>query len=89
MKANMRSPTHITDSVGAQANGKGQQKYYTWLLVTTLDYNMQVEFDDLYPDLPHEMPYGRKQKIHKTMEQENEKEKRKLGNRVRQERGIK
>ena len=90
MKTNMRSPRHVTDSVGTQTNGKGHQRYYTWLSVTTLDYNMQVEFDDLYPDLPHGLPFGDlKRKIHKTKEQEDEKEKRKLGNRVRQERGIK
>ena len=75
---------HKTDNVLLRSRGIGLTDY-NWLPTIAFDYNMQVEFEEIYPDLPHVVLYGRKKKIHKTKEQKNEKEKRRLGNKIRSE----
>jgi|TARA_R100001460_G_scaffold4204_1_gene12099 hypothetical protein len=66
---------HATD-FALPFRGRSQAKIYNWLPLIVLDYDMQVDLDDKYPDLPYQLPYGRKRKKYKK-DEEDEDNKRK------------
>tara|TARA_R100000995_G_scaffold63498_1_gene32849 strand:+ start:3690 stop:3920 length:231 start_codon:yes stop_codon:yes gene_type:complete len=67
---------HATD-YALPFRGRSHAKVYNWLPLIVLDYGMQVDLDDKYPDLPHELPYGRKRKKYKKDEEDEDNKKTK------------